>query len=323
MADTKISALADGTAIQGTDRIPVARSPFGATDNRYLAASLFATAAQGALADTAVQPGDVEIRSFIEFDTVEYFQRPTATSVRLKAGRGYINGTYLTWADTDLALTSGVAPLNAVGLLYFYAYDNAGTLTLEGSSTAPAWDSTAGHYIKTGDATRRCIGFDYVWQTTASAYRLAPIFAQIHGPKSAEICYLNEFVDASNSWEQADITLINGLTNTGPTAQTLTHVAAHATHWLLAAKMKFVTIDDDAVLGLHPESWNASILASRSLYTVRNFDRSTPDANEDRTFFGRFWMPIKTSRTVYWGMHHLAGTTTQAFVENHGSRIPL
>ena len=36
MADTKISALTDGTTAVATDRIPVARSPFGATDNRYL-----------------------------------------------------------------------------------------------------------------------------------------------------------------------------------------------------------------------------------------------------------------------------------------------
>lgn len=36
MADTKISALTDGTALADTDRIPVARSPFGAGDNRYV-----------------------------------------------------------------------------------------------------------------------------------------------------------------------------------------------------------------------------------------------------------------------------------------------
>lgn len=36
MADTKISALTDGTTAADTDRIPIARSPFGSTDNRYL-----------------------------------------------------------------------------------------------------------------------------------------------------------------------------------------------------------------------------------------------------------------------------------------------
>lgn len=36
MADTKISGLTDGGAAVITDRIPVARSPFAAGDNRYL-----------------------------------------------------------------------------------------------------------------------------------------------------------------------------------------------------------------------------------------------------------------------------------------------
>lgn len=36
MADTKISALTDGATASPTDRIPIARSPFGSSDNRYL-----------------------------------------------------------------------------------------------------------------------------------------------------------------------------------------------------------------------------------------------------------------------------------------------
>lgn len=36
MADTKISALTDGTTAAETDRLPVARSPFGLGDNRYV-----------------------------------------------------------------------------------------------------------------------------------------------------------------------------------------------------------------------------------------------------------------------------------------------
>jgi hypothetical protein len=36
MADTKISALTDGVTANSTDRVAVARSPFGATDNRYI-----------------------------------------------------------------------------------------------------------------------------------------------------------------------------------------------------------------------------------------------------------------------------------------------
>jgi hypothetical protein len=36
MADTKISALTDGVFARSDDRVPLARTPFGVTDNRYL-----------------------------------------------------------------------------------------------------------------------------------------------------------------------------------------------------------------------------------------------------------------------------------------------
>lgn len=39
MADTKISALTDGTTANTTDRIPIARSPFASSDNRYITPS--------------------------------------------------------------------------------------------------------------------------------------------------------------------------------------------------------------------------------------------------------------------------------------------
>lgn len=41
---------------------------------------------------------------------------------------------------------------------FVYLYDNAGVLTLEGSTTAPAVDATSGLKIKTGDATRLLVG---------------------------------------------------------------------------------------------------------------------------------------------------------------------
>jgi len=53
MADTKISALTDGASAQlTTDRIPVARTPYAAGDNRYLTPEYIRTATGGALAGT-------------------------------------------------------------------------------------------------------------------------------------------------------------------------------------------------------------------------------------------------------------------------------
>jgi hypothetical protein len=47
MADTKVSALTDGTTLDATDRIPVARSPFGSGDNRYVTGTEIITAVRG------------------------------------------------------------------------------------------------------------------------------------------------------------------------------------------------------------------------------------------------------------------------------------
>ena len=41
---------------------------------------------------------------------------------------------------------------------YIYVYDNAGTLTLERSTTTHATDTTTGYEIKSGDATRSLVG---------------------------------------------------------------------------------------------------------------------------------------------------------------------
>lgn len=43
MADTKVSALTDGATIDAGDRIPVARAPYGPTDNRYVVRGYFKT----------------------------------------------------------------------------------------------------------------------------------------------------------------------------------------------------------------------------------------------------------------------------------------
>ena len=59
------------------------------------------------------------------------------------------------------------------GLWYVYAYISSGAIVLEGSATARAADSTYGHQIKSGDATRTLVGMAYVtgsafvWSSTA------------------------------------------------------------------------------------------------------------------------------------------------------------
>lgn len=59
-------------------------------------------------------------------------------------------------------ITMSNSGLTAATLYYVYAYMSSGTLTLEGSTTASATDSTYGHKIKSGDATRTLVGMVYM-----------------------------------------------------------------------------------------------------------------------------------------------------------------
>ena len=73
------------------------------------------------------------------------------------------NGVGLTINGVAYAIPSAgvsLAPTSlSVGTTYnIYAYMNAGTMTLEASTTARATDSTTGIQIKSGDATRTLVG---------------------------------------------------------------------------------------------------------------------------------------------------------------------
>lgn len=68
----------------------------------------------------------------------------------------FINGAWSEIPSSGVSLAIG--SLSASTRYYVYAYLDAGTMTLEAVSTAPAQDSTYGHQIKTGDATRTLVG---------------------------------------------------------------------------------------------------------------------------------------------------------------------
>lgn len=82
-----------------------------------------------------------------------------STNLRLNRNAGkyiFINGVSQEIPLAGVALSP--SGLIAATTYYVYAYMSSGTMTLEASTTAPATDSTYGHAIKNGDATRSLVG---------------------------------------------------------------------------------------------------------------------------------------------------------------------
>lgn len=78
-----------------------------------------------------------------------------ADTITIAAGSAMVNGTLLTLASAqneDVTITG-----SAIDAWYIYAYNNSG-IDFEFSTTEPVFETTYGTWVKTGDATRRCIG---------------------------------------------------------------------------------------------------------------------------------------------------------------------
>lgn len=138
-------------------------------------ASLSQTAASNA-ADGSVDPPstlDQQVNSLASYSAQLRDGNGFATGVGylgqcrlVKSGSNLVlqryNGVGLTINGVAYAIPSAgvsLAPTGSAGTNYnIYAYMNAGTMTLEASTTAHATDSTTGVEIKSGDATRTLVG---------------------------------------------------------------------------------------------------------------------------------------------------------------------
>jgi hypothetical protein len=90
-------------------------------------------------------------------------QRDSASQLSLQRYQGAylplkISGTWAAKLIPASGPTLSNSGLVAATLYYIYAFDNAGTLTLEASTTGHAVDATVGVEIKSGDATRTLVG---------------------------------------------------------------------------------------------------------------------------------------------------------------------
>lgn len=111
----------------------------------------------------------------------------------------FINGVNVPIPSAGVSLTnSGLA---ASTFYYIYAFMNAGTMTLEASTTAKFTDTTTGWVEKTGDATRTLVGA--VYTTAGSAFadtdgnRLVLNFFNRKLKSSYTVCTTNKSISSS------------------------------------------------------------------------------------------------------------------------------
>lgn len=225
-----------------------------------------------------------------------------AAAYSVLPGTAYVNGELLSWSSN--IARAGLA-LAANTLYYTYLYNNAGTPAMEESTTVPVWSNTNNYYQKTGDASRRCIG----WIETNAAAAIRRFVNVVQG-RVSEIIY----VDGDTTGR---VPVNAGTATAAWTSFSLTPlVPTHATHVSLLLKMIGTTLGDDGVVGVSPIDLGAAPAANMSPHYIRG-RASAANAN---VFAGATWMAISTAQTYYYRLLIVTGTPA-ATIEIHGAKI--
>ena len=224
-----------------------------------------------------------------------------AAAYSVLPGSVLVNGALLSWssniARTGLSLTANT-------LYYVYLYSNSGTPAVEESTTAPAWDTTLAYWKKTGDATRRCIGF-----IEASAANTMRKFLNTVNGRNSEFLY----TDGDTTGR---VPVAAGNATGAWTSFTLSPlVPVHATHMYSVIKQVNASSGDDGIVGISPVDLGASV-GNQGTNTVR----ARGSAANASVFFGANWNAISVSQTYYYRLQIVSGTPT-VNIEINGARI--
>jgi hypothetical protein len=229
----------------------------------------------------------------------------TGTSYKVEAGSAIVDGAMLTWSSpitrTGLTFTSGT-------MNYVYLYTSgSSTAALEESTTAPAWDTSLQYWAKSGDGTRRCIGF--VQALTVNTIR--PFVNSVTG-RSSDFVYmdgLNPTVVGRRP--------VNAGTATVWTEFSLAPVVPpHASYALIAPKISQTSAGDEATLAVSPV-YMGTTAANFSIFSIRDDTNAAAGA----FFVLPQWMPIVIPQTYFYRLLHNIGTTSTALIEVQGARI--
>ncbi len=268
------------------------------TDDLGGTAKRISPPAMAALLDH-VTPGAISRDAALEFVSL--------TSVKLSPGWAMVDGALLEWAsDLTWSGTAGTAPLNAAQVVYAYLYDDAGTPALEVSATGPEADSANDAWRKTGDSTRRWVGYFRV--LLDGTYKIAN-WANIVSPdgRCVEVALVNGlgvFPRPVNGGTQTSWTAINCAPYIPDPA-----VAAMVSVRAVAQSGNDVAVAVDCI--------DTGQGAVYSPYAVRFRGPATNSA----MFPGQQWVPIVEPQTLYYRIANLAGSGGLAYIDIYGARF--
>lgn len=226
----------------------------------------------------------------------------SATSYSVMPGAIEIEGVLLEWTSsierTGLSTTANT-------LYYVYLYNNVGEAAAEESTTVPIWDETRNCFIKTGDGTRRCIGF-----IEASATNTIRNFLNTVYGKVSEIIYIDGNLTGRKP-------VNNNATSANWAGFSLAPlVPVHATHALFSVQVNCDTAGDSGLVGVSPIDLGNAVEADKSPNYVSG---NSPD--EPAIFsFGTSWNAIAEPQ-YYYVRNLMYSGTTAAIVEIHGARF--
>lgn len=232
----------------------------------------------------------------------------TGSSYRVESGAAEVNGQLLSWASpitrTGLTFTSGT-------MNYVYAYaSGTNTPAIEESTTAPTWDSTLNYWKKTGDNTRRCIGF--LQASNANTIRM---FANTVKSRVSEFWYADGDVTAGSAKVPVHSGLSSFPTGTWSAVSLSNAIPTHSLDAHLVVKLIISAVGETGTIGISPYPMGAS-LANTAPFQVRDTGQSS-GAN---IFFGDTWTMIKEQQTIYYRILSNSGNP-RAQIEIHGCRF--
>ena len=227
----------------------------------------------------------------------------TGTSYRVEAGAAHVNGLLLSWAS-PITRTSVTIVSGTMNYIYVYA-SGTNTAALEESTTVPVWDGTLNYWKKTGDNTRRCLGYlqgqnaNVLRKFTNVVYGRVSSFYYTDGLADTPKVPVNQ-VSSTGSWANVSLASI---------------IPYNANEVYLIAKLILGTSGDDGTIGISPID-----LGSASAAVAIQQVRVRASANAANTFFGVAWMPISEPQTIYYKVLPNSGTPLAQIVIE-GTRI--